>query len=50
MSEKIYKTMKNVGAWNIAIGIVCIVVGLLAGILTIVNGARLIKDKSGIMF
>ncbi len=50
MSEKIYKSMKNVGAWNIAIGVTWIVVGVLAGVMTIVNGARLIKDKSDIMF
>lgn len=50
MNEKIYKCMKNVGAWNIAIGVTFIVVGILTGVMTIVNGARLIKDKSNIMF
>ncbi len=50
MSEKIYKTMKQVGAWNIAIGVTLIVLGVLSGVMTIVNGARLIKDKSNIMF
>lgn len=50
VSEKIYKSMKTVGAWNVAIGVTLIVVGLLSGVMTIVNGARLIKDKSEIMF
>lgn len=42
--------MKQVGAWNIAIGVTLIVLGVLSGVMTIVNGARLIKDKSDIMF
>lgn len=50
MEEKVFKTMGRTGAWNIAIGVVLIVVGLAAGVLSIINGARLIKDKSGIMF
>ncbi len=50
MNEKIYKTMTSVGAWNIAFGIVMIVTGVVAGVLTIVNGARLLKSKSNIIF
>lgn len=50
MSEKIYKTMGRTGAWNIAVGVVLIVVGLGTGIMSIINGAKLIKDKAGIMF
>ena len=50
MSEKIYKSMKAVGIWNIAIGITVLVVGILAGVMTIVTGAKLIRDKSDIMF
>lgn len=48
--EKVYKTMKSVGAGNIAIGIIMIVAGLSAGIVAIVGGARLIKEKSDITF
>lgn len=48
--EKVYKTMGNVGAGNIALGIIMIVVGVVAGILTIVGGARLIGNKKNIMF
>lgn len=50
MEEKVYKTMGRSGAWNIAIGVVLIVVGLAAGVVSIINGAKLIKDKSGIIF
>lgn len=50
MKEKIYKTMGRSGAWNIAIGVVLIVVGLAAGVISILNGAKLIKDKAGIIF
>ena len=50
MEEKVYKTMGRSGAWNIAIGVVLIVVGLAAGVVSIINGAKLIKDKYGIIF
>lgn len=50
MEEKIFKTMGRVGAWNIAVGIVLIVIGLAAGVISIINGAKLMKDRSGIMF
>ncbi len=48
--ERIYKTMKNTGAANIAIGIVLIVIGLSAGIVAIVTGANLLKKKSQLTF
>lgn len=50
MNEKAYKTMTNVGAGNLAIGIILLVVGLTTGILTIVNGGRLLKAKSDLIF
>ncbi len=50
MNEKAYKTMGSVGAGSLVIGIVLIVVGLAAGILAIVNGARLLKRKSDLIF
>lgn len=50
MEEKIYKTMGRCGAWNIAIGIVVMVVGIAAGVLCIINGAKLMKEKSGLIF
>ena len=48
--EKAYKTMQQTGAGNIALGIVMIVSGVTVGILAIISGARLLKNKSGITF
>lgn len=48
--EKVYKTLGLTGAANIAVGIVIIVVGIAAGILSIVTGAKLINSKKGMMF
>jgi hypothetical protein len=48
--ERIYKSMRNIGAANIAIGIVLISVGVISGIVSIVTGAVLLKRKSEITF
>lgn len=50
MNEKVYKTMKTTGGTNIALGIVIMVIGIAIGILAIINGARLLRNKSDIMF
>lgn len=50
MGEKIYKIMKSVGAFNIVMGIILVISGITTGILVITNGARLLKNKSDIMF
>jgi len=50
MNERAYKTMNSVGAGNLVIGIVLLAVGIAAGILMIVNGGRLLKNKSELMF
>lgn len=50
MNEKTYKTMRRAGAANIAIGIVILVTGITCGILAIVNGAKMLKRKSDIIF
>lgn len=50
MSEKIYKTMKRVGAWNIVFGIVLIVVGVAVGVIQIVHGGKLLSEKKEILF
>lgn len=42
--------MKNVGAANIAIGVTLIVLGLAAGILTIITGAKLLIRKDDVAF
>lgn len=48
--EKIYKSMKHVGAGNIALGVIIMVVGVTVGIITIISGAKLLKDKADITF
>ncbi len=50
MEEKIYKTMNTSGAWNIAIGVTTLVLGIAGGVLLIVTGARLLSRKSHILF
>ncbi len=50
MGEKVYKTMRGTGAWNIVIGVVVMVIGVAAGVMLIVGGAKLLADKSKITF
>lgn len=50
MQEKSFKTMRSVGGASIALGIIMIISGLVCGILTIVNGGRLLKEKSDHLF
>lgn len=50
MNEKAYKTMGVSGGAGIAIGIVVMVVGVAAGVISIICGARLLKNKEGLMF
>ncbi len=48
--EKAYKTMTSSSVMNITVGIIMIVAGLTAGIITVVNGARLLKDRHEMTF
>ena len=48
--EKVYKTMKSVGIWNMVFGILSILAGCLTGAMLIVSGARLLKKKKEILF
>lgn len=50
MSEKIYKTMGNTGAGTLAIGICILITGIVSGVLLIVNGARLLKNRERIHY
>ena len=43
--ERIYKTMTTKGAGSVALGIVVLVTGIATGVVAIVNGARLLKDR-----
>lgn len=49
-NEKIYKLMTNVGAGDLALGIIVLITGIVTGILMIINGARLLRSKSDLMF
>ncbi len=49
MNEKVFKTMGQIGASSIAIGIIMIITGVTAGILAIINGARSLGAKNKIM-
>ena len=48
--EKAYKTMQRTGVGSIVLGIIMIVTGVAAGIISIINGARLLKNKNQITF
>jgi hypothetical protein len=48
MNEKTYKMMSNIGVANIAVGIITMMVGIAAGVVLIVNGVRLVKQKYGL--
>lgn len=50
MSEKVYNTMRSIGGWNIALGVVVIVVGIAVGTLQIIHGGKLLSDKKDITF
>lgn len=50
MGEKLYNQMKNSGAGSITMGIICVIFGLTVGIISIVNGAKLMKGKKYISF
>lgn len=50
MNEKAYKTMGLAGGAGIAVGIVVAVIGVAAGIISIISGARLLKERKGLLF
>ncbi len=50
MEEKTYKLMSRTGAMNITFGVICIVTGITAGVMLIIGGARLLAEKSKILF
>ena len=48
--EKIYKTMKSAGIWNLVVGIISIIMGCFIGVCMIANGARLLMKKKELLF
>ena len=49
-NEKLYRAVSRGGAGSLAMGIIVLVVGVATGVLMIVNGAGLLKQKSQITF
>lgn len=49
MNEKIFKTLSQIGASGIVVGVLCIVSGISLGVLSIINGARALHEKKNIM-
>lgn len=48
--EKAFKTMTSSGIANLAVGIMLVVTGVAAGVLTIINGARLLKNRREVIY
>lgn len=48
--EKLYEKMNSVGVSSLVMGIVTIIIGTGAGIVMIINGARLLRGKKDITF
>lgn len=50
MSERVYTAMKSVGVTNMVLGIILIAVGTGVGAVVIVNGVKMLKYKSELLF
>lgn len=50
MTEQTYNTMSKTGICSLVMGIVAICAGIAVGVVMIVNGAKLLKAKSGLLF
>lgn len=50
MEENLYKKLKSVGASNLVFGILIILFGIGAGVMMIINGARLLAHRSDSLF
>ncbi len=48
--EKVYKLLKSAGAANIVLGILLIIVGITFGVINIVCGGKLLKNRRNILF
>ncbi len=47
--EKVFKTMSSAGAADLTLGVIVLVTGIAAGIMMIINGARLLRRKRSLM-
>lgn len=49
-NEKLYRVISHSGAGSLTLGIIVLVTGVVTGVLMIINGARLLKQKYQITF
>ncbi|MBO6112132.1 MAG: hypothetical protein J6P45_03685 [Lachnospiraceae bacterium] len=49
-NEKAYRTMGFSGVMALSVGIVMICVGVISGVLLLISGAKLMQNKSGLLF
>lgn len=50
MEERTYKALNFGGSTGIVTGIIVLVVGVAAGVMMIVSGARMLAEKKNILF
>jgi hypothetical protein len=50
MNEKVFKSMGFSGITGIVTGVIILVVGVATGVMMIISGSKLMKDRTGIMF
>lgn len=50
MKERIYKTISTTGVWSMVLGIIAICLSVAAGVVLIVNGVKLLKARTEILF
>ena len=48
--EKVYQILKNAGGANIAVGVLIIVFGITLGVINIISGASLLRNRRNILF
>ncbi len=49
MEEHTYKVLGSTGALNLTFGVISIVVGVTAGVLLIISGAKLIGSRKNVL-
>ena len=49
-NEKLHRVISHAGAWSLALGIAVLVTGVASGVMLIINGAKLLKQKYQITF
>lgn len=50
MDEKVYKSMRGAGATNIVLGILTLIGGIASGVILLINGGKLLHNKSKVFF